>query len=512
MGKERKNMKDVKKFASLTLALVMMLAVMATAFAAGTGSITINGVSEETTYEVYQLLDLESYDTTAGAYSYKVNAAWTKFFETAEALDHVTIDENGYVTWKGAEDDETVASFAKDALAYAKANGITPVKSSENAGEFVITNNAESGKLEGKFSDLPLGYYLVDSSIGALCGLTTTNPDASINAKNGHPTLDKTVQEDSTEQWGDSNTADIGQTVYFRTTINVHAGAENYVLHDKMSKGLTFKGVTKVEHVIPGTGTHDEDPDSYEVVTTGFDEEHDCTFDVVFSEELCEKLETNDKLIVYYEAMLNRDAIVANDGNPNETWLDYGEENSTTHDSTTTKTFGIDIVKTDSQNTMIDGAEFKIYDAATGGNEVAVVELWTSDIDDSVATDSEANKLEGYRRARADEPGVTIVVKNGMVRVVGLDNGTYYLEETKAPDGYNKLTTRQKFIISDANLDATFNDSTFSTGSGVHVVNKTGTMLPETGGIGTTLFYVIGSMLVGAAVVLLVTRKRMSEN
>ena len=109
-----------------------------------------------------------------------------------------------------------------------------------------------------------------------------------------------------------------------------------------------------------------------------------------------------------------------------------------------------------------------------------------------------------------DETGVEIIVKDGKVRVVGFDNGTYYLEETEAPDGYNKLSARQKFIISDGNLDAVYNDGIFSTGSGVHVVNKTGTMLPETGGIGTTIFYAAGALMVLCAVILLITKKRMN--
>ena len=478
----------MKKIISLILALMMILSVSITAFAADkTGSITINGVGESTTYEIYQLLDLESYNTTTGAYSYKVNSAWAGYFATAEALAYFAIDDAGYVTWTAGEDDDTVAGFAQKALAYAKANGIAPVQSSKNEGEFVITGTS------GKFSNLPLGYYLVDSTMGALCGLTTTNPDAAINAKNGTPTVDKQVQEDSTENWGGNNTADIGQTVNFRTTINVHAGAENYVLHDKMSAGLTFDKVSKIEHVVPGVGTHMVDTSLYEVKTEGICA--DCTFEIHFTEAFCDELEVNDKVIVNYEAMLNRNAIVATDGNPNEAWLEYGEENYTTHDTTQTYTFGFDIVKTDSQNTLIDGAEFRIYDAATGGNEVAVVLM-----DDGVT----------YRRTRADEEGVSIKVKNGQVRVVGFDNGTYYLEETVAPAGYNKLTARQRFIIADGNLDAVFNDGIFSTGSGVHVVNKTGSMLPETGGMGTTLFITIGAMMAMAAGCLLVTKKRMS--
>ena len=491
----------MKKLFVTLLAIVMIFAMAAPAFAAEDelGSITINNVVDGTVYEVYNLLDLESYNVATGAYSYKVNAEWAGFFATPEALAYVSIDAAGYVSWVGGENDATIAEFAKSALAYAKANGIAPVKSSSVDGDMTIIAGAD-GKNAGKFADLELGWYLVDSNVGALCGLTTTNPDASINAKNGVPTIDKQVQEDSTQQWADQNNADIGQTVYFRVTINVHAGAENYVLHDVMSAGLTFDKVTKVELISDGVTT---EVTGYNVFTaagiteaTDDDVEDNCTLEVRFTKDFCDTLETNDKLIVYYQAMLNRNAVVAGEGNPNEAWLEYGEEHYTTHDSTTTYTFGFDIVKTDSQNTLIDGAEFRIYDAAAGGNEVKVVLM-----DDGVT----------YRRARADEDGVSIVVANGKVRVVGFDNGTYYLEETVAPQGYNKLVARQRFIISDSNLDSVFNGEIFSTGSGVHVVNKTGSMLPETGGVGTALFIGIGGLAVLFAGVLLFAKKRMSQ-
>ncbi len=480
----------MKKIISVILSLMLIASLSVTAFAAEeTGSIIINGVSESTTYEIYKLLDLESYDVDAAAYSYKANAAWANFFATDEAKAYMATDADGYVTWAAAEDDDTKAAFAKLALAYAKANGIDPVKSSENAGEFVITETT------GKFDGLELGYYLVDSTMGALCGLTTTNPHASINVKNGIPTIDKQVNEDSTSQWGANNTSDIGQTIEYRVTINVHAGAENYVLHDVMAAGLTYIGVSKIEHVVPGTGTHDVTADKYEVKTDDAVVIDGCTFEVHFSKAMCDELETNDKIIVYYTAMLNRNAVINGDGNLNTAWLTFGEGGVSNEDAVTTYTYGVDIIKTDSANKLIDGAQFKIYDAANGGNEVAVVLM-----DDGVT----------YRRARADETGVAIVVKDGKVRVVGFDNGTYYLEETEAPDGYNKLSARQKFIVSDSNLDAVFNDGVYSTGSGVHVVNKTGSMLPETGGMGTVLFITFGTIVALAAGVLLVTKKRMS--
>ena len=191
----------MKKIVTLLLVLALTLGLTCAVSAADVGSITINGVTSVNTYEIYKLLDLESYNKADGAYAYKVNSAWATYFTTAEALSYFSIDSDGYVTWTAGEDDATVAEFAQKALAYAKANGIAPVKSSQNAGDMTITGTT------GVFADLSLGYYLVDSNAGALCGLTTTDPDASINAKNGVPTIDKQVQEDLSGLWGDYNTA-----------------------------------------------------------------------------------------------------------------------------------------------------------------------------------------------------------------------------------------------------------------------------------------------------------------
>lgn len=513
-----KESKHMKKIISIVLALMLVASFCVTAFAAEnitnnkedtTGTITINGITEGNTYDIYKLLHLESYDTTSGAYSYKASADWVAFFQTEEAKAYFTTDTSGYVSWTwtaGTGDattkDEAIAAFAKLALKYAKEQNpvIEPVRSSDTEGDFTINGTA------GTFSGLALGYYLVDSTVGALCGLTTTNPNASINAKNSVPTIDKQVKEDSTSQWGDVNSADIGQVVEFRVTINVHAGAENYVLHDTLGDGFTFQEVTKVEHVIPGKETHTADASRYSVLS-GEDVAPGCSFDVVFSQAFCDDLETNDKIVITYTAMLNRHAIIAGEGNINTAWLTFGEGLSTAKDSTTTYTYSIDIVKTDSQNTLINGAKFRIYDAVTGGNEIDVVPL--KDADENPIYDANGNPM--YRRARADETGVEIEVIDGIVTVVGFDNGTYYLEETEAPDGYNKLAARQKFFISDGNLDATFNGDIYSTGSGVHVVNKSGSMLPETGGIGTLLFTLLGGGTALGAGAVLVTKKRMSK-
>ena len=511
----------MKRSISILLALTLVLSLTVAVCAADVGSITINGVTADTEYAIYRLLDLESYDKTAGTYAYELNTAWEAFFKTGYGKDFVKI-EDGYVTWTGAEDDATMATFAQKALEYAKANHIDPVKSSKNTGEFVVTGTS------GKFSNLPLGWYLVDSTAGALCGITTTDPDASINAKNGTPTIEKQVKEDLTGMWGEQNTADIGQIVEYMSIIHAAPGAEKYVMHDIMSDGLTFehktadgRGVTKITHTnslgdeaILIEGTHyvvkyANCKDTACDHSTHAVSDTDCDFEVIFTDTFCATLKANDRIIVYYNAMLNRHALIGTGtGNTNESKLEYGEAHHVTpEDKTTTYTFSIDIVKTDSSNNLIDGAKFRIYDAATGGNEIKVVPLMNAD-DSAPVLDTNNNPM--YRRARADETGVEIEVKDGKVTVVGFDNGVYYLEETVAPAGYNKLTSRKEFTIADGNLDSVFNDGIYSTGSGVHVVNKNGTMLPETGAEGTFLFITLGMILVLGTGVLLVTKKRMS--
>ena len=483
----------MKKLISLIVAIVLIASLASVAFAAGeTGTITINGITEDNVYELYKLLDLDSYNAAEHTYSYVLVTEWTEFFTTGAGKDYVTITDGKYVTWHGDDSDATVAAFAKLALAYAKEKGISPVKSSSVAGDCEVVP-IEGNKKAMKFTGLSLGYYLVDSTMGALCGLTTTNPNASINAKNGAPTIEKHVMEDDNGQWGSHNTADIGETVNFRATITVHDGAQNYVMHDKMSAGLTFLQVDKIVHVKPVAGGAPQETVAstsyYTVVQTGLGD--DCSFEVRFNQSFCDHLETGDYVVVYYSAKVNADAVSGNE-NTNEVWLEFGDDHYTTHDSTVTKTFGFDLVKTDDQKELLNGATFRIYDAATGGNEIPMVKG-----SDGV-----------YRHAEAGVPGEDIVVTGGKVRVEGLDNGIYYLEEIDAPDGYNKLTARHKFTISDGNLDAIFSDGKYSS-SGVHVVNKTGNILPETGGMGTMLFITFRTLVVLGTGVLLVTKKRM---
>lgn len=517
----------MKKLISLALAIFMILSLATVAFAAdnerptnGTieevdGTITINDITIQdgkptATYIVYQILRLKSFDFKTGSYSYEyTNDAWRAFFTEGVGQDYIGFDEKGAIVWKGSSDAERVANFAKMALEYAQntANGVVATKTTDTP-EGQQAQYTVVGDNSIVFEDLELGYYLVDSSVGALCGLSTTNPDGIINSKNGAPTLEKQVQEDLSGQWGKSSSADIGQDVNFRITVHVHDGAQNYIVHDTMEAGLTFNNDVTVEVLDGSTGLPKTlVANGYEVI-----KDNDQSFRVVFTKEFCDELNTNDRLIVTYSAMLNRNAEIGNGtaenpANENVAHMHYGEGHQTNTDSTTTKTYGFDLVKTDGQNKLLDGSEFRIYSEVTGGQEITVVPL----------LDAEGNQKQTedgynlYRKARDNEAGATVIVVNGKVRVVGLDNGVYWLEETKAPDGYNAITTRQKFTIADNNLDAIITNGIVSTNSGVQVVNHTGSMLPETGGLGTLLFTVLGGSTALGTGVVLVTKKRMSK-
>ena len=240
-------MKLFKKIAAIMLSIMMVLGMASVVSAEGagatatpgTGKITITNAIPKQTYEIYRILELESHNITTGNYAYKATSAWKSFIEGTEIKDvYVTIN-NDYVTWK---EGANAVEFAQKALKYANDNGLTFDKE-----ETAPDATAGGTTSEVTFSALPLGYYLVDSSVGALCSLNTTNPTATIQEKNGVPSVEKKVQEDSTNDWGDSNTADIGQIVNFQTTITAQLGAQNYVLHDKMDAGLTFGGIVTVK-------------------------------------------------------------------------------------------------------------------------------------------------------------------------------------------------------------------------------------------------------------------------
>lgn len=481
-------MKRTKRIASVLLALVMALSLITTAFAAGeTGSITIDNAVVGQTYTIYQILDLESYNKDSGAYAYKATAAWRDFINGADVKSvYVNVDAQGYVTWVK---DADVAAFAKLAQKYAADHNIA------NQG----TKTADSTTVE--FTNLDLGYYLVDSTLGTICSLDTTNPSVTITEKNAAPTNVKEVEEDSTSKYGTANDADIGQTVNFKSTITAQAGAENYVFHDKMSAGLQYTGVTGI--TLNGNIV---DTANYVVKTTDITD--GCTFEVVFTQAFCDTLKANDKIVISYTAVVTKDAVIGGDGNLNQSQIEYGESGKTTTtplSETKTYTWKMDVLKytmKDNKETPLAGAKFVLYKTVDGKTLYARAD--------------ENNKITGWTENEGDAT-VFETPDNGQFSIIGLDAGTYYLKEIEAPAGYNMLKDPIEVVIT-ATVDGTTNTRTAtvtynktSTGT-VKVENKTGAELPSTGGIGTTIFYVVGGLLVVAAGVLLVTRKRMSKS
>ena len=497
-------MKIIKKIAAIMLSVMMVLGMCSVVGAEETsgednnGTITIKPAIEGQNYTIYRILKLESF--SGENYSYKAEEKWETFVKDVTNNDgqkYFIVDADGYVKWNSEiTKDADKAELAKKALAYANtpSNGVTTPE------EYKKT--ADKTK-EVKYTKLPLGYYLVDSSVGALCGLTTTHPAATIEEKNGVPSVEKKVQEDSkigtADEYGESNTADIGQTVNFQTTITAQAGAQNYVLHDKMDEGLTFSGsvsVTKGEQkcTIP--------TDYSLVVSTPAAIEDGCTFEIVFTQDFCNKLKAGDEIVVTYSATLNEKAVIAGVGNKNETWLKYGDSSVTTHKKTTTKTYEIPVFKytekTVGAKTGLPNAEFTLSKNTDGTNPIKLVNITNG-------------AAEGkYRVAKTGEATTTdkvITPATGKFTIQGLDADIYYLTETKQPDGYNKLSKAVKIVI-DEKGNITVDDKTTSTEL-VEVENKSGSLLPSTGGMGTTLFYIFGAILVIGSGVVLITKKRM---
>lgn len=513
-----KQIKDIKRWVSVLLTMLLAFTMAHTVLAAsGTyeknkGSITIDNAVVGETYNIYQILKLESYDTEKEAYSYTpASDTWKAWLEEKDQGKYVKVDAQGYVTWVGDTDAETVSAFAKAALAAAKTKNLASTASQKATATNI------------KFENLNLGYYLIDTTLGTLCSLDTTSPDVTMREKNEQPTVDKEVKEDSDETWGDENTAQIGDTVEFRTTIIAKKGARNYVLHDTMTAGLTLNPDSiKVEE--QQTGAEPEELTKGQDYTVKLASQYGgtdasattdgCAFEIVFTQTYLDGITGNKNIVVSYNAILNEKAVVAeNDekdkadkkaANINKTHLTYGDASHTAEDRTKTFTFYFDLIKTDNKNILLDGAEFALYDAATGGHLIEVAQ-------DKAGEDGAYHIATPEEKANPSFVSAIIKAKDGKAVIKGLDaDTTYWLEETKQPDGYNKLAERAEVKMEKLNrvakIEVGEKESTWKSG-GVHVINQKGTELPETGGMGTTLLYLGGSILTLLAAALLLVRR-----
>ncbi len=457
--KGKATMKKFKKLFAFVVAAAMVLAMSLTAFADDKNdSITINGAKEGESYSIYKMFDLSvNSETEPTAYSYTVNEDWASFFGTGGAgAAYVTIDAQGYVT------------AISDAEALAKAAAASP------AGSALDTIEASGETVE--FTGLADGYYLITSTLGTFA-MTETTPDKSaveINEKNPEDTVAKKVKEDSTETYGESNDAQIGDTVEFKSTITLIKGTRNVVYHDTMDSGLTYTtGSAVIEDLTKGTDyTVDESPNS------------GATFEIKFTDTYLAGLTDTAELTLTYTAVLNENAIVnsAIVDQKNTANLTYGDA-QTLDDFTTTTTHKFSVFKhaTGETKNLADA----VFSLKKNGTVVKLVKI--DDINYRVANGAENGAVETFT-----------TVDSGDIVIWGVDaDDDYTLLEVQQPAGYNKLAEEVEVTVAEDN------------NTRADVENKAGTELPSTGGIGTTIFYILGSILVIGAGVLLVTKRRM---
>lgn len=468
----------MKKFFSLLLVVVMLLSMSTTAFAAGNGSITIDNAVAGETYTIYRLLDLESYNSKSGAYAYKANSAWETWLRTQTT--YLSFDNQGYVAWVEGAD---AAAFAKAAKEYATTKNIA------NQG----TATATSTTVE--FTGLDLGYYLVDTTLGTLCSLDTTDPSVTIKEKNKKPLIKKEVKEDSTGNYGETDDANIGQVVNFKTTVTAKKGAEGYVVHDILSEGLTLD-----KDSISITGLTKDTDYTVDFDVSCKDKEGNnaaCDFEITFKQSYLDSITADTEIVITYSATVNENAVIGLPGNPNDTVLKYSDDNWTEWDETITYTWDVDVLKyaNGDESKVLEGAKFVLLN--NDKSKVATFENGKFKAWADVPTEGAAWPTGAELRTNA----------SGKIEVDGLDADTYYLRETQAPAGYNKLASDVEIEIT----GATDNGGTLNYTTHVEKVNnQSGTVLPETGAEGTMMFITIGSLLAVVAVVFMVTRKKMS--
>lgn len=452
-------MKLTRKLLALTFALILMLSLASVAMAVTGGSITITG-STDTEYSVYKMFNLES---APGGYIYTMTDAWENF--RADNYFEVTVDDEDthFVRWKkntvSAPDAAAVAQLAREYAEDANNNvtALTTIKVGETEtvtedGYYLFVPNNKSAS----------GVYMVKNGDPVSIQEKTTAP--------GLPEVDKKVQEDSTNTYGDANTAERGQVMYYQTTITAGAYPDKYVLHDDMDDDhIKFNNdiaMTRDGNVVPtGEYTVEQNPAD------------GCTFHVVFHDSLCQSLAEDATVVVSYSATLSADA-TSDHEHKNITYLTYTDAGNlrSNEDFTETRTTHIIFTKQDQDDNPLGGAGFVLQDNIGKyyfWNGTAVE--WVDDIED--ATEVFTSETDGKAAFH------------------GLDAENYFLVEKTVPGGYTGVE-KTPVSTKSGNSEDTI------------IVNTLGKVLPETGGIGTTVFYILGGVLVVSALVVLMAVKR----
>lgn len=486
----------MKKVFAVLMALTLVLSMGIIAFAddtekiTWTGDITLESADNVSvdgkTFNAYSILNAEAVDKDdldAGVI-YSIPEAMQSFYDTlcGGTDGKATVDEVTAYINSGVD----LQDFAKDALAAAKRNGnITPVTATGSADKAV-------------FSNIPFGYYVIEDTSAAttvpVSALMLIASSKTVTIKADKPSIDKAINGDKdadkvTVGMVDYNTATVGEKVPYVLTSKVPdmTGYETYTytVTDTFSKGLTYDDNVNV--TIEGVA----------------DPEYTATFEnnvltITFNDFIDLADKAGAAITITYSATVNENAVIGVAGNPNTVNLTYSnnphEDTTSTTPDDVVYTYLVDLIinKTDDKNTPLKGAEFavKLGDA-------------------TIATGT------------SDENGL---VKFTWTNGTALKNGeTYTITETKAPEGYNEaedITFTVTCTYPEAtaeNADCTWtadNTVTFSEENNrfeTTVINRTGSLLPETGGIGTTIFYVVGGLLMVAALVVLVSKKRMAS-
>jgi len=499
-------MKNLRKVLTLVLAIVMVLA-MGTLSAFATDSpdysITVNNAKAGETYTAYKMFDLSVNDpSNPTAFRYTVNSAWAAFADTAEFKAIFDVDNQGYITtdqtdqatWSGTSD---FSKFADAAAKFATQHNIPA------AGSVTIGDGETSGKIELSGA----GYYVVTSTLGTRAMVESTPSDSAvtINEKNEEDTVDKEVQEDSTGTWGEKNDAQVGDTVKFKSTATIAARSIKVVIHDKMDSGLTLN-TNSIKLYTDEACTQEY---TAATVKTGSAADSGDTFTIEIPDAFAATANESQTLYITYDAEINSAAVVKDangvaivDQN-NKTKVSFGDGTSSTEKTTTTTTHKFSVFKhaKDSEDNLADA----VFQLKKGDAVVNLVKL--DEINYRVVDDTET----GTAASHANNGEIATVAANSIVSdfvtvaskdivIWGVDSDDdYKLVEIQAPKGYNLLEEPVSVAVDAGN------------GTQIDVENNTGTELPSTGGIGTTIFYILGSLLVIGGGIMLISRRRLEK-
>lgn len=491
-------MKNLKKMMGIALVLIMTLAMTIPAFAA---NININVTTPEgasdtgETYSVYKIFDATVAKETADQTGTEPDGTVSIFENVSYYIESTS---PFYDIIKDFEDEGQkvfeLNLVAGSATRYnvTLAEGVESYSAAALATELQTVINQATPVASGK-SPLKVdnkGYYMILSSLGSMAVVDTVGQsDMTIQTKNDLPTLNKTIESitNGTVDHSDdkSGTASYGSTVTFKITVDVPASAVGAItVHDEMDDAFAYVALADA---------------TTEGVTETAAPADACTKEFVIPASVVAAAVAGDTDVeVVYTATLNEKVDTATDFN-NTAYLTYSNYTSASSVAKV-QTYKFDLVKTNSDEMgkeLLNGAEFKLYREATGGTPI------------------QFELVDGVYNVTASGTD-TIVVTDGKINVKGLADGKYYLEETKSPEGYNPLKDRQEMEIAGADLTASVTEGaegaadTYVSG-GVRVVNLTGAELPSTGGIGTTIFYVVGGLLVVGAGIALTVRKRVND-